>query len=471
MSIKAFTAESQHYVYSSWTNQIARIGGRLYNLLADDAPPQQRRRIAQDLGLWPDQAATLEVFPDEMISSGLAELQRVGPAHLVLTVTEACNFRCRYCTYSGDYAYARRHSNTHMSEETAISAVRWYLRFPRQTYSIGFYGGEPLLRRAVIERIIRAARGSLPAGAELGLSMTSNGWLLDDKSVRFLVDNDIDLFVSLDGPASVHDRYRLTSKGKPTFDRVWTRIERIRRQYPQYFERHLNFSITFAPPDKTGEIDAFVQNNRETFANKVPKIGLLNGAPSGVMQRLGIAVGTEHVDFSSLRTRYIGTMIGGGEPDGLSRACGEASMARIHNRPMATVATLQTAAGQCMPGKRCHVTPNGQLHMCEHGDEQRPIGHIDTGFDQTRVRALIEDFRAFVQPRCQGCWAVRLCTKCIPQLAMGTCLSAERFAAQCVSIQTGLERDLADYCGARSRNERCFDSLASGPDESNTPLQ
>jgi radical SAM protein with 4Fe4S-binding SPASM domain len=229
--------------------------------------------------------------------------------------------------------------------------------------------------------------------------------------------------------------------------------------------------MTFVPPDSTAEIDEFVQKNHEVFTGKVPKLGFLNGSPSQVMDSLGVPAGSEYVDLSSLRERYLATMVDGGEPDGLSRACCEASMARIHNRHMAEAATLKTSAGQCTPGKRCHVTPDGRLHLCEHGDEQRPIGHVDTGFDPARMRDLMERFRDFVQPRCQGCWAVRLCSKCTPQLAAGATLSEELFSAQCVSTQAVLERDLADYCRARSRNERCFDSLANRQDRSNTPLQ
>lgn len=119
---------------------------------------------------------------------------------------------------------------------------------------------------------------------------------------------------------------------------------------------------------------------------------------------------------------------------------------------------------------RCHVTPDGRLHLCEHGDEQRPIGHIDSGFDLAAMQALLEQFRDFIQPRCQQCWAVRLCSKCIPQLAAGASLSPAAFQALCKARRDSLERDLADYCWARSRNDRCFDLLTKQPEATNTLL-
>lgn len=471
LSIKAFTADGQGYVYSAWSNEIARVSNNLYSLLRDDAPLASRRETAQRLGLLPSVPIPIEVFPDEMIATSLAEVQRSGPSHLVLTVTEACNFRCRYCSYSGAYYYGRRHGKTHMTEQTAFAAVNWYLRFERLKYSIGFYGGEPLLRRPLIERVIDEARAKLPTGSELSLSMTSNGWLLDPRSIQFLVDNGIDLFVSLDGPASIHDRYRLTVRGKPTFARVWNGIRKVRQRYPEYYDRHVNFSMTLAPPNAMAEVHAFIQGHAEYFSGKALKLGTLNGSPSRVLQELGLSEGNDRIDLSSLRRRYIDTLVNGNLPDDLSRACNEAAMAKIHNRNMTKITELRTSAGQCTPGKRCHITLDGRMHMCEHGDEQRPIGHVDGGFDPVRIREQIERFRDFVQPRCQQCWAVRLCSKCIPQLAMGTTLSPDVFSAQCASIQAALEHDLADYCRARSRNERCFDSLSYGRDEPIAPFQ
>ena len=68
--------------------------------------------------------------------------------HLTLHLTGACNFRCRYC-------YASPHAGGDMSLETAKAAIGLALN-DRQTsgQSLGiiFLGGEPLLRRNLIDR-------------------------------------------------------------------------------------------------------------------------------------------------------------------------------------------------------------------------------------------------------------------------------------------------------------------------------
>jgi len=460
MWIKPFSADGQPYVYSAWGNQIARVSPRLHAVLTGATSLEEKRQAAVRLGLLPRQTPSVEVFPDAMIAEAVEDIRRTGPDHLVLTVTEACNFRCRYCIYSGAYVHARRHSHASMSETTAIAAVRWYFGFPRDHYHIGFYGGEPLLQQKLIKTAVHAARENLPAGAGLSLGMTTNAWLLED-AMELLAENQMDVFVSLDGPDFVHDRYRRTVGDEPTFHRVWHTLKRMRRQYPDYFQRHVNFSITLAPPQSAAEIEGFMEQNHEVFMGKVPRIGILDTAPSDLAHSLGVG-GMPTIDLSGPRQAYLRDRVEGKPPSGFGRACAEAAMARIHNRNMRTVDRLETKAGQCLPGKRCHVTPDGLMHMCEHGDERMPIGKVGTGFDLGGIAALLRRFRDFAQPRCGSCWAVRLCGKCLRQLAAGPDLSDERFAALCALRRKSLERDLADYCWARSRNDRCFESLADG---------
>jgi uncharacterized protein len=135
----------------------------------------------------------LDVFSRETIEEELAVIEREGPQHVVLTVTEACNFRCLYCAYSGAYFQSRQHSAAIMQEDVALRAIRWYMSFVRPNYHIGFYGGEPLLAFRLIKTAVNEARSCLPANAELSFGLTTNGWLLDDRTADFLSDNHFQL--------------------------------------------------------------------------------------------------------------------------------------------------------------------------------------------------------------------------------------------------------------------------------------
>jgi len=46
-----------------------------------------------------------------------------GISHLCLIVTDACNFRCKYCIYSDHYFYSKNFSNKRMERKFNIVQI------------------------------------------------------------------------------------------------------------------------------------------------------------------------------------------------------------------------------------------------------------------------------------------------------------------------------------------------------------
>jgi uncharacterized protein len=463
MWLKPFLTEKYYYLYATESNEIFQVDYDLYDYLSSSAPDEEKYALAMQLGIVSTEHHGIDIFDNHLIDRGLDRLKQEGPTHLALSVTEACNFRCRYCAYSGSYDYARQHSSNSMSAITASKAIRWYFSFQRKDYHIGFYGGEPLLKHKLIRKIIDESWTLLPSEAKLTFGMTTNGSLINKSLASFLAQNRIELFISLDGSSEYHDRYRLTRRQMPSFDIVWKNIQNLQQRYPNYYRKYVNFSITLAPPNKPEAVRTFIQQHPETFGNLTPKVGMLSSASSRLTKDLGITFC--QVDTSAIRKDYLRQMVSNGRADGFSRACAEATFHRLHNREMGSMPTIVTSAGQCVPGMRCHVASNGKLHMCEHGDEHWPIGDVDKGFNYERISTILRMFHQHLQPRCGQCWGARLCRKCIPQLAEGSMLSPLRLVNLCQSRQHSMEQDLIDYCSAQEQNPRCFDTLALNLDE------
>jgi uncharacterized protein len=59
--------------------------------------------------------------------------------------------------------------------------------------------------------------------------MQTNGTLLDEDWCRLLADESFYIGLSLDGPQEMHDRYRLTKGGKPTFEQTFQGYELLRQ--------------------------------------------------------------------------------------------------------------------------------------------------------------------------------------------------------------------------------------------------
>lgn len=119
-----------------------------------------------------------------------------APTEVVWNYTNACNFNCSHC-----YSRASRYP--------AELSTREYLQIAEQiieasVFSVGFGGGEPLIRRDCIDLVSVLCTGGVRT------TITTNGWLVDPALARRLASARLTaLVVSLDSPdASEHDRIR-----------------------------------------------------------------------------------------------------------------------------------------------------------------------------------------------------------------------------------------------------------------------
>jgi cyclic pyranopterin phosphate synthase len=92
---------------------------------------------------------------------------------LRLSVTDRCNYKCVYCRTGND------------GEQYAELATEEYLRLARVFVSLGIAklrltGGEPLLRKDLVEMVRELAKLRTPSGGRLDIALTTNGHLLAD---------------------------------------------------------------------------------------------------------------------------------------------------------------------------------------------------------------------------------------------------------------------------------------------------
>lgn len=100
---------------------------------------------------------------------------------------------------------------------------------PRFTFAL--HGGEPLLagmRR--FERLISHAQRRFGAiGGEARFVVQTNGVLLDDAWCRSLSAGGVRVGISIDGPEAVHDRQRVTLRGRGSYAAVVSGFRRAQR--------------------------------------------------------------------------------------------------------------------------------------------------------------------------------------------------------------------------------------------------
>lgn len=149
---------------------------------------------------------------------------------VLLKVASRCNINCSYCyVYNqGDTSWQRLPRV--MSPDT-IQAVVSGLHRLYEDQKVGFavvlHGGEPLLMpRHLLGALLKGLAETLPA--DCIRCIQTNGMLIDDSVLDLCDATNTTLSVSLDGPKSVHDRFRVTFAGGGTFERALAGIERIR---------------------------------------------------------------------------------------------------------------------------------------------------------------------------------------------------------------------------------------------------
>ncbi len=137
---------------------------------------------------------------------------------LILKVAELCNLNCSYCYLYKHEDQGYRFRPKFMSEEVfeqVLLRVREYCDCrDDQQMTLIFHGGEPmLLGRDRLTRFAERARKVL--GKQLdGLAMQTNGTLIDAEWLKTIRTCQIQVGVSLDGPAPIHDANRLDFAGR-----------------------------------------------------------------------------------------------------------------------------------------------------------------------------------------------------------------------------------------------------------------
>lgn len=338
-----------------------------------------------------------------------AALARERCEQLILNLTEQCNLRCSYCVYSGRYQNRRIHSHRAMTEETALRAVDWFLTECSEDPYIGFYGGEPLLAFPLLRRVVEYVQSKTNLSVQY--SLTSNGTLLDDESIRFFIDHDFNLTISLDGPKEIHDRYRKNREGHGTWASVIGNLRKIRAVSQSYYQNRVLFSVVHAPPQDMAKTACFFEHEELLKLNALSH-SYLDHADNDFLPQVPSDWAEEAVavapDFSSV---YLDKRIHQEVPSNFIKELYEKNLLRFYKRPQERLASL-FPNGCCIPGRRrISVDIEGRFFVCEKLDGSYCIGNLTLGLQMHKVEALVNDYIA-ISSDCFDCWACRLCTHC-----------------------------------------------------------
>jgi len=380
-----------------------------------------------------------------------------GLEHLVISITERCNLRCKYCAFSGKYSYNRTHTKKDISFSIAKQAIDFYLKRCKEIPTIGFYGGEPLLKFGMIKKIVDYSKRK---NEKCRFNITTNGTLLNKEIIDFFYNKNMTVLISLDGPEEIHNRYRVFPNGNGTFFKIIKNLKDLKNRDERYFQDKISLNVVLAPPYRFDLInDFFFKRTFLSFQAEHIQLTFIDPNDTTFFSdfKLEDEEKKRNEKMLKLRRHYKESIING-EYDNIKmeKKFFTRPFYRIDRRQMKPLGEYFAPQGTCFPGKRSlFVDVEGNFSICEKIGNNYIIGDVRNGFYYERIYYFLKKYESFFKD-CKYCWALRLCMKCFNNIRKGGNFSIKKREEFCKSTLFSILMDLIDYCEIKEKDKEAF---------------
>jgi uncharacterized protein len=321
---------------------------------------------------------------------------------LYLLVTDGCNLRCTYC-FEEAPSLAGPFRATQMTKETIARALDLFAMMaaqhgdPKGKKVIHLYGGEPLVnRKAVYEAVSYTnklkLRGLLPNNCQIAI--VTNGVLLNEEDARFFAMHNVTVGLSIDGPTSITDLYRVPKRHDVRVTERVTAAFRLLKRYGA----SVGLSVTLTPQaiEYFDEFLAFFTEGEFRTADGV-SLNLLHFTPNMRLFDNYYRAAVECQIKFFKRFREVGLY-----------------EERVMRKVRAFVDQEPMYADCGVVGRQLVVAPDGRIGVCQDFVKPRtyfPRSVYDAGHHGL-LEALFADWRdrsPFFMPQCVDCRALGIC--------------------------------------------------------------
>lgn len=430
---------------------------------------QRKLRFFHNNGLLDNEKIKVSSkYIGEQVLKNLANLRQ-----LLIEVTDGCNLRCKYCGYGEFYSNHDERRGINLNFENVKVVIDFLYDLWKSEYnisannifSIGFYGGEPLLNMKLIQEVISYVEGLKTNGIVFSYNMTTNGVLLD-RYGDFLAQKEFRLLISLDGD-EYGNSYRVNHQGKESFHGVIANIHRLKEKHPEYFEKHVSFNAVLHDRNSVAQTVRFVH---DTFGKHVRMAELNTLGIADEKKDKFARMFKEHSKSyaDACADEHIVELIGNTDDKTmlyhsmLISHCGNQFMnySDLFDNHAINKEYLPTAT--CKPfEKKLFVTVNGKILPCEKIGQEQPLGKLENGIlhlDCNEIAHYYSQMFEEVKDSCKNCQAKRNCGQCmyfIPK--RNGCLS-------CQSIMTRKHKQVilaSFYSYAENNPQKYHESLST----------
>lgn len=219
-----------------------------------------------------------------------------GAFHVLLKPRGAiCNLDCKYCFFlSKEKLFPG--SKFRMTDEMLEDYVRQHIaahNVPEVTFA--WQGGEPtLMGLGFFRRAVELQKKYQKPGTQILNTLQTNATTFNDDWCAFFAEHNFLLGISIDGPAAMHDAYRVDKGGSPTFARVMDGINLARKHNVEF---NILTTVNAANAEHGVEVYRFLRD--ETGASFIQFIPIIERD-----NETGFQEGTDVTDRSVTGEQY-----------------------------------------------------------------------------------------------------------------------------------------------------------------------
>lgn len=345
---------------------------------------------------------------------------------IVFEVTDACNLRCKYCTYGEFYDDYDKRENNYIDIEKSKILIDFIVEklhtaantSQQKELTISFYGGEPLLNSDFIREIVHYTQSKQDDRVKVKYAMTTNGVYLK-KHIDFLVRYNFNLLVSLDG-SETNDAHRIFYNQKPSFSIVHENLIYTRNRYPDFFDKNIMFNAVLHNLNNESEVFHYFyqefgkipmfsdvndmgvrEDKKEAFNNMAkPKENKPGDASNTDMKRILDLNSGENKSLQHFIFHYSGNIY---------RNYNELLLKKKEIRYIPTAT--------CYPfSKKIFMTVNNKIFPCERIGHQYSLGIVTekgVEIDCDEVARKYNGYYDSLRKQCATCYQGGHCIQCI----------------------------------------------------------
>ncbi|MBD0786314.1 anaerobic sulfatase maturase [Vibrio sp. Y2-5] len=349
-------------------------------------------------------------------------MQTVNQCHVMSKPSSSkCNLDCSYCFYLEKEKLYPDQSQWKMTEETLDLYVKQYIEAQHGAeVQFVWQGGEPTLMGIGFYKKVIELCNKYSAGKRITHSFQTNGILLNDEWCEFFAEHQFLIGLSIDGPKTLHDHYRLNRAQRGSFDKVLAAAELLQKHKVDFTTLTV---VSDANADCALEVYQFLKRMGSTYMQFIPLVEReMEGVSEDGLSFVSPEVKEARVTSWSVLPLKYGRFLTTIFDEWVKKDVGKVFVQTFDN-------TISSWCGEqpgiCIFSETCGhafaLEANGDLYNCDHFVyPEHKLGNIhDISIDEMNNSVQAIEFgldkKSLLTPDCKNCEFLFACNGGCPK--------------------------------------------------------